>query len=146
MPGISFYNGSMALSPTSLSPPAATGSRPPLKCGDTSSQLVPSCCTESATQREGKQRVVILLNWLIVNRLNNRGYYSRTTFWRGECRYIECLLCCIHFVHVILSGGVVIQWSCWERSLCFSLPCLPCYRRTWSAPVRRGCQSPMPSR
>ena len=74
---------------TYLSPPAATGCRPPLKCGDTSSQLVPSCCTESANQREGKQRVVILLNWLIVNCLDTRGYYSRTTFWRGECRYIE---------------------------------------------------------
>ena len=75
--------------PTSLSPPAGTGSRPPLKCADTSSEPVPAYTRAPPDQCRGKQCVVILLRWLIVNRLDNRGYYSRTTFWRGESRCTE---------------------------------------------------------
>ena len=74
---------------TYLSPLAATGCRPPLKCTATIGAPVTACDAPPPHQRDLKQRVGILLCWLIVNRLDNRGYYSRTTFWRGECRYIE---------------------------------------------------------
>ena len=70
--------------------PAATGSRPPLNCAATSGAPVTAWVRAPPHQCWCKQGVGILLGWLIVNRLDNRGYYSRTTFWRGECRYIEC--------------------------------------------------------
>ena len=75
---------------TSLSPPAATGCRPPVNCAYTSGALVTAWSRAPTHQHRGKQRVGILLRWLIVNRLDTRGYSSWTTFWRGECRCIEC--------------------------------------------------------
>ena len=52
---------------------------------DTSSEPV-----AASNQPRVDQRVVILLSNLIENKLDNRGYNSWTTSWRGESRSTEC--------------------------------------------------------
>ena len=81
---------------TYLSPLAATGCQPPINCAHTSGAPVTAYASAPPHQREGQQRVVILSSWLIVNRLDNREYYSLTTSRRGESRRTECTLtfCC----------------------------------------------------
>ena len=95
---------------TYLSPLAATGCWPPINCADTSGAPVTACTSAPPHQREGQQRVVILLSWLIVNRLDNREYYSLTTSWRGESRRTECLSCWSDImIHILFSPIKIIM-------------------------------------
>ena len=56
---------------------------------NTSSEPVSACATSPSYQHKADRCIVIILSWLIVNRLDTRGYYSRTIFFRRESRSTE---------------------------------------------------------
>ena len=75
-------------------------------CTDTSSELVTAWVTATSNQRKGKQQVGILLLSFIENRLDNRGYYSKTTFWRGESQRTEWAKCRNQGAQLCVLNGV----------------------------------------